>query len=127
MTRGAKFCATCGGTDHNWPCQRLQSGSGLVESAGRDTNSSEKPSTFESTAAADPSGTTPSQKKLAERYADLVEKAIEALGSEQAVCRWLGLTGHGTLTHRLATPHVIKREHVAALEVLVERLSGPSR
>lgn len=61
--------------------------------------------------------------ELKERYEQLVAESIQALGGERAVCRFLGYSGHGTLTYRLKHPNMIRREHVFALELLLERVN----
>lgn len=47
-----------------------------------------------------------------------------ALGSRRALARQLGVR-HSTLTRRLKNPSMLKREHILALEALMNRLKGP--
>lgn len=129
MTRGRMPCTICG-QDHaaasctsDMAISSIRQSGNFPATAGRNTDSTEKRESIGSTGAPEDTDSYP----LAQRYSELVDTASEALGSKRAVCEWLGLTGHGTLHKRLATPESIKREHVIALEVLVERLSGPPR
>lgn len=65
------------------------------------------------------------EQRQADTYRHLVRQAEHAFGSEAAVCRQLGLGGHGALHYRLAHPNIIKQEHILALEALLKRLDGP--
>lgn len=100
------------------PMAQFLSGSGHA-TAGRVTSSKEEKVSTQSTSAG---GTTSSFPLLAE-YQPLVDQAIDALGTEQAVCRWLGYERRGIVALRLKYPHRIRREHISALELLLERVN----
>lgn len=55
----------------------------------------------------------------------MVSEASQRLGSQEAVCRWLGLN-KGTLIYRRNHPHVIKQEHLMAMEALLNRVARAS-
>lgn len=99
------------------PMARFLSGSGPV-TAARDTPSKKEKASTQSTSAGEGTFSFP----LLAEYEDLVEKASDALGGKRSVSRWLGLN-RGTIHYRLVHPHTIKREHILALELLLERVN----